>query len=245
MATERDVAHAHPFWAEAVPRHRGRAQRPHHELLQAPARVRDARTPVPHGERHGDHRGLHRGSAGAGRHAGPGRPVRRSIHDLDGSFTYSVSTAEGFGIAKGSNKPGVVFEDDGNVALSEEHAIAAAIGERVGVDRRGRRQRDDRVDPDGRGGGRGMTTGGAVVTATVESTRPTLRSGRSTRGSAPRSTRARPRSASCTRRVATTSPSRWVATASRSRSTATSGTSSARSGWGRTSTRAAGWSAPM
>lgn len=59
--------------------------------------------------------------------------VNASMHDLDGSFTYLLSTAEGFAVARDpfASKPGVIYEDDEVVAIaSEEHAIFAALGER-------------------------------------------------------------------------------------------------------------------
>ena len=55
------------------------------------------------------------------------------MRELDGSFTYLISTAGGFGVARDpfASKPGVIYEDDEIVAIaSEEHAIFAAIGER-------------------------------------------------------------------------------------------------------------------
>jgi glutamate synthase domain-containing protein 1 len=138
MATESrvDVAHAHPFWARPFPDiavvHNGHITNYH--KLRRRFEMRG----------HRFHTGndteiiavyiadrLAEGDTLDG-------AVRRSIRDLDGSFTYLVSTAEGFGIAKDpfGSKPGVVYEDDELVAVaSEEHAIAAAIGERVGATR--------------------------------------------------------------------------------------------------------------
>ena len=60
------------------------------------------------------------------------------MHELDGSFTYLISTAQGFGVARDpfATKPGVIFEDDDVVAVaSEEWAIEAALGETKGVTR--------------------------------------------------------------------------------------------------------------
>jgi glutamate synthase domain-containing protein 1 len=61
--------------------------------------------------------------------------VGASIMELDGSFTYLVSTPEGFGIARDrfASKPAVVYEDDEVVAVaSEEQAIFHALGEKIG-----------------------------------------------------------------------------------------------------------------
>jgi methylamine---glutamate N-methyltransferase subunit A len=58
--------------------------------------------------------------------------VRRSIDELDGSFTYLVSTAEGFGVARDrfSTKPCLVAETDDWVAVvSEGIALAGAFGD--------------------------------------------------------------------------------------------------------------------
>jgi glutamate synthase domain-containing protein 1 len=60
--------------------------------------------------------------------------VRRSIDDLDGSFTYLVSTAEGFGVARDrfSTKPCLVAETDDWVAVvSEGIALAGAFGDEL------------------------------------------------------------------------------------------------------------------
>jgi len=60
--------------------------------------------------------------------------VRKSIDDLDGSFTYLVSTAEGFGVARDrfSTKPCLVAETDDWVAVvSEGIALAGAFGDEL------------------------------------------------------------------------------------------------------------------
>jgi methylamine---glutamate N-methyltransferase subunit A len=60
--------------------------------------------------------------------------VRASIDDLDGSFTYLVSTAEGFGVARDrfSTKPCLIAETDDWVAVvSEGIALAGAFGDQV------------------------------------------------------------------------------------------------------------------
>lgn len=62
--------------------------------------------------------------------------VRRSIDDLDGSFTYLVSTADGFGVARDrfSTKPCLVAETDDWVAVvSEGIALAGAFGDEVEI----------------------------------------------------------------------------------------------------------------
>lgn len=64
--------------------------------------------------------------------------VRASVQELDGSFTYLISTADGFGVARDpfASKPGVIYEDEAIVAVaSEEQAIYAAIGERQALTR--------------------------------------------------------------------------------------------------------------
>jgi len=60
--------------------------------------------------------------------------VRASIDELDGSFTYLVSTAEGFGVARDrfSTKPCLIAETDSWVAVvSEGIALAEAFGDDV------------------------------------------------------------------------------------------------------------------
>jgi glutamate synthase domain-containing protein 1 len=62
--------------------------------------------------------------------------VRRSIDDLDGSFTYLVSTADGFGVARDrfSTKPCLVAETEDWVAVvSEGIALAGAFGDEVEI----------------------------------------------------------------------------------------------------------------
>ena len=60
--------------------------------------------------------------------------VRASIDELDGSFTYLVSTAKGFGVARDrfSTKPCLIAETDSWVAVvSEGIALAEAFGDDV------------------------------------------------------------------------------------------------------------------
>ena len=62
--------------------------------------------------------------------------VRASIDDLDGSFTYLVSTADGFGVARDrfSTKPCLVAETDDWVAVvSEGIALAGAFGDEAEI----------------------------------------------------------------------------------------------------------------
>jgi hypothetical protein len=62
--------------------------------------------------------------------------VRRSIDELDGSFTYLVSTADGFGVARDrfSTKPCLVAETDDWVAVvSEGIALAGAFGDETEI----------------------------------------------------------------------------------------------------------------
>lgn len=63
--------------------------------------------------------------------------VERSIDELDGSFTYLVSTADGFGVARDrfSTKPCLVAETEDWVAVvSEGIALAGAFGDDAEID---------------------------------------------------------------------------------------------------------------
>ncbi|MGN6378262.1 MAG: class II glutamine amidotransferase [Gaiellales bacterium] len=63
--------------------------------------------------------------------------VRASIDDLDGSFTYLVSTADGFGVARDrfSTKPCLIAETGDWVAVvSEGIALAGAFGDQIDFD---------------------------------------------------------------------------------------------------------------
>lgn len=133
MATESrvDVAHSHPFWArpfeDVAVVHNGHITN-YHKLR----RIFEMR-----GQRF--HTGndteliavyiadrLNRGFS-------LDEAVNASMRELDGSFTYLLSTAEGFAVARDpfASKPGVIYEDEEVVAIaSEEHAIYAALGER-------------------------------------------------------------------------------------------------------------------
>jgi glutamate synthase domain-containing protein 1 len=62
--------------------------------------------------------------------------VTKSIDELDGSFTYLVSTADGFGVARDrfSTKPCLVAETDAWVAVvSEGIALAGAFGDELEI----------------------------------------------------------------------------------------------------------------
>jgi len=133
MATESrvDVAHSHPFWArpfeDVAVVHNGHITN-YHKLR----RIFEMKGYRFHTGNDTEliavyiadrlNRGLSLGEA-----------VNASMHELDGSFTYLLSTAEGFAVARDpfASKPGVIYEDDEVVAIaSEEHAIFAALGER-------------------------------------------------------------------------------------------------------------------
>ncbi|MBI2238386.1 MAG: glutamine amidotransferase, partial [Actinobacteria bacterium] len=138
MATESrvDVAHAHPFWArpfeDIAVVHNGHITN-YHKLR----RVFEMR----------GHR-FHTGNDSEliavyiadrmGKGFSLSEAVRASVSELDGSFTYLISTAEGFGVARDqfASKPGVIYEDEEVVAVaSEEHAIFAALGEKRALTR--------------------------------------------------------------------------------------------------------------
>jgi glutamate synthase domain-containing protein 1 len=138
MATESrvDVEHAHPFWA-----------RPYEDI----AVVHNGHITNYHKLRRLFEMRGHRFRTGndteliavyiadrISRGASLDEAVRASVRELDGSFTYLISTAEGFGMARDpfASKPGLIFEDEHVVAVaSEEHAIESALGETKGVTR--------------------------------------------------------------------------------------------------------------
>src|SRR6476646_2806985 len=124
-----------PVLGAAVPRRDRRPQRPRHQLLQEPAPVRDARPPFQTGN---DTEFV---AVYLADRMAAGVPldeaVRDSIDDLDGSFTYLVSTADGFGVARDrfSTKPCLVAETDDWVAVvSEGIALAEAFGDGADFD---------------------------------------------------------------------------------------------------------------
>lgn len=133
MATESrvDVAHAHPFWArpfeDIAVVHNGHITN-YHKLR----RIFEMKG---HRFRTGNDTELIAAYIADRLEKGftLNEAVTASVAELDGSFTYLISTAEGFGIAKDqfASKPGVIYEDDDVVAVaSEEHAIFAALGEK-------------------------------------------------------------------------------------------------------------------
>ena len=72
---------------------------------------------------------------GNGGHAGESLEdaLRASVHDLDGTFAYLISTPDGIGVARDrfALKPMVVAEDDEVVLLaSEEIALRTVSGDR-------------------------------------------------------------------------------------------------------------------
>ena len=133
MATESrvDVAHAHPFWA-----------RPFEDI----AVVHNGQITNYHKLRRIFEMKGHRFQTGNDteliavyvadmleRGYSLNEAVSASVQELDGSFTYLISTREGFGVARDrfACKPGVFYEDASIVAIaSEERAIFAAIGDR-------------------------------------------------------------------------------------------------------------------
>ncbi len=138
MATESrvDVAHAHPFWArpfeDIAVVHNGHITNYH--KLRRLFEMRGYR--------------FHTGNDSEliavyiadrlGKGSSLNESVTASMSELDGSFTYLISTRDGFGVARDqfASKPGVIYEDDEVVAVaSEEHAIFAALGEKRALTR--------------------------------------------------------------------------------------------------------------
>lgn len=138
MATESrvDVAHAHPFWA-----------RPFEDI----AVVHNGHITNYHKLRRLYEMRGHRFSTGndseliavfiadrLSKGLTLQEAVQASTRELDGSYTYLISTAGGIGVARDqfASKPGVIYEDDEVVAVaSEEAAIQAALGETAGKTR--------------------------------------------------------------------------------------------------------------
>jgi glutamate synthase domain-containing protein 1 len=132
MATESrvDVNHSHPFWARPFPDvtvvHNG-----HVTNYYKNRRIYEQRGYTFQTENDTEFVSVYLAEQMAnGRSLD--EAVRRSIDDLDGSFTYLVSTAEGFGVARDrfSTKPCLVAETDDWVAVvSEGIALAGAFGD--------------------------------------------------------------------------------------------------------------------
>jgi len=132
MATESrvDVNHSHPFWARPFPDvtvvHNGHVTNYHKNR-----RIYEMRGYTFQTENDTEFVAVYLAEQLAS-----GVPldeaVRRSIDDLDGSFTYLVSTREGFGVARDrfSTKPCLVAETEDWVAVvSEGIALAGAFGD--------------------------------------------------------------------------------------------------------------------
>jgi glutamate synthase domain-containing protein 1 len=132
MATESrvDVAHAHPFWARPFPDitvvHNG-----HLTNYYKHRRIFEMRGYRFETDNDTEFLAIYLAEKLAGG-ASLDEAVRSSIDDLDGSFSYLVSTHEGFGVARDrfGTKPCVIAETDGWVAAaSEELALYEAFGD--------------------------------------------------------------------------------------------------------------------
>jgi glutamate synthase domain-containing protein 1 len=137
MATESrvDVNHSHPFWARPFPDvtvvHNGHVTNYHKNRRLYEMRGHTFQT-----ENDTEFVGLYLAEQLASG-LSLDEAVKRSIDDLDGSFTYLVSTAEGFGVARDrfSLKPCLVAETDDWVAVvSEGIALAGAFGDEADID---------------------------------------------------------------------------------------------------------------
>ena len=134
MATESrvDVNHSHPFWARPFPDvtvvHNGHVTNYHKNR-----RIYEMRGYTFQTENDTEFVAVYLAEQMANG-LSLDEAVRRSIDDLDGSFTYLVSTPEGFGVARDrfSTKPCLVAETDDWVAVvSEGIALAGAFGDEV------------------------------------------------------------------------------------------------------------------
>jgi methylamine---glutamate N-methyltransferase subunit A len=132
MATESrvDVNHSHPFWARPFPdvtvAHNG-----HVTNYYKNRRIYEMRGYSFQTDNDTEFVAVYLAEQMAGG-LSLDEAVRRSIDDLDGSFTYLVSTPEGFGVARDrfSTKPCLVAETDDWVAVvSEGIALAGAFGD--------------------------------------------------------------------------------------------------------------------
>jgi glutamate synthase domain-containing protein 1 len=136
MATESrvDVNHSHPFWARPFPDvtvvHNGHVTNYHKNRRLYEMRGYSFQT-----ENDTELVAVYLAEQLA-RGLSLDEAVRRSIDDLDGSFTYLVSTADGFGVARDrfSTKPCLVAESDDFVAVvSEGIALAGAFGDGASI----------------------------------------------------------------------------------------------------------------
>jgi methylamine---glutamate N-methyltransferase subunit A len=137
MATESrvDVNHSHPFWARPFPDvtvvHNGHVTNYHKNR-----RIYEMRGHRFQTGNDTEFVAVYLADALA-QGAALDAAVERSIDELDGSFTYLVSTADGFGVARDrfSTKPCLVAETDDWVAVvSEGIALAGAFGDQVDFD---------------------------------------------------------------------------------------------------------------
>jgi methylamine---glutamate N-methyltransferase subunit A len=137
MATESrvDVNHSHPFWARPFPDvsvvHNGHVTNYHKNRRLYEMRGHRFQT-----ENDTEFVAVYLADALA-RGAALDAAVERSIDELDGSFTYLVSTADGFGVARDrfSTKPCLIAETDDWVAVvSEGIALAGAFGDHADFD---------------------------------------------------------------------------------------------------------------
>jgi glutamate synthase domain-containing protein 1 len=137
MATESrvDVNHSHPFWARPFPDvtvvHNGHVTNYHKNRRLYEMRGHRFQT-----DNDTEFVAVYLADALA-RGAALDAAVERSIDELDGSFTYLVSTADGFGVARDrfSTKPCLIAETDDWVAVvSEGIALAGAFGDQVDFD---------------------------------------------------------------------------------------------------------------
>ncbi len=136
MATESrvDVNHSHPFWARPFPDvtvvHNG-----HVTNYYKNRRIYEMRGYTFQTENDTEFVAVYL-AAQMAQGLALDEAVRRSIDELDGSFTYLVSTRDGFGVARDrfSTKPCLVAETDDWVAVvSEGIALAGAFGDEVEI----------------------------------------------------------------------------------------------------------------
>ncbi len=136
MATESrvDVNHSHPFWARPFPDvtvvHNGHVTNYHKNR-----RIYEQRGYTFQTENDTEFVAIYLAEQMA-HGLTLDEAVRKSIDDLDGSFTYLVSTKEGFGVARDrfSTKPCLVAETDDWVAVvSEGIAFTGAFGDEFEV----------------------------------------------------------------------------------------------------------------
>ena len=137
MATESrvDVAHSHPFWARPFPDvtvvHNGHLTNAHKGKRMYEMRGYRFQT-----ENDTEFLAVYLANRMA-QGLSLNEAVAASIDELDGSFTYLVSTRDGFGVARDrfSTKPCLVAETDDWVAVvSEGIALAGAFGDETEIE---------------------------------------------------------------------------------------------------------------